>query len=483
MKKPTTTRRDALRQIGLLGVTGTAALGLAAQTATAQTAAVPAPAPSGNQGALSSREGFLAELKQRVDSTLMVDSHEHLPDEAARLAERKSCLCLFRWYLGDDFVSAGLEGDIDALCGVTEKDDLVGAWRQLEPYWNAVKNTGYGNAVQITLKELYGIDTMSESAIPRLQQEYARLAVPGFYEKVLRGHCRIECCQVDACRPQAETAHPTLLLQDINIRDFQSAHFTKDWGARVGVSEIKDLSAYHDFMRRWFKKYGPYAVAVKSNFAYNRGLDYEKVPAEAVEGLFQKILVQTPLTPEEKKRLEDHLFWFCVDLADEQNLPVKLHTGYYAGRNGMPVSRVERNVAQVADLCLKSPKTRFVFMHTAYPYGHGLISVAKHFSNAHVQMCWAWIIDPIASKDFLKRHIVAAPSNKIHTFGGDYGNVENVVGHARIARDGIYAALSELVDEGYVSRANALELVDPLLRGNARRIFNLEQKYERARNG
>ena len=148
----------------------------------------------------------------------------------------------------------------------------------------------------------------------------------------------------------------------------------------------------------------------------------------------------------------------------------------------MPVSRVEKNVAQAADLCLRSPNTRFMFMHTAYPYGKDLISVVKHFTNAHLQTCWAWIIDPFGTKDFLKRYIVSAPSNKIHTFGGDYNVLESVVGHARLARNGIFATLSELVDEGYLSREDALELVEPLLRGNARKIFNLEKKYEAAKN-
>ena len=180
--------------------------------------------------------------------------------------------------------------------------------------------------------------------------------------------------------------------------------------------------------------------------------------------------------------MQDHLFWFCVELADEHNLPVKLHLGYYAGSNRMPVSRVEKNVAQAADLCILSPKTRFMFMHTAYPYGHDLISVAKQFTNAHVQTCWAWIIDPIGTKDFLKRYLVTAPSNKIHAFGGDYNVVENVVGHARIARNGVYAALAELVEEAYLRQDDALELVESLLQGNGRRIFNLEKKYEAARN-
>ena len=56
-----------------------------------------------------------------------------------------------------------------------------------------------------------------------------------------------------------------------------------------------------------------------------------------------------------------------------------------------------------------------------------------------------------------------------------------MLGHARIARHGIVQALEELVDEGWLERRDALELVEPLLRGNAYRIFQLEAKSARLR--
>jgi hypothetical protein len=91
-------------------------------------------------------------------------------------------------------------------------------------------------------------------------------------------------------------------------------------------------------------------------------------------------------------------------------------------------------------------------------------------------MCWSWIINPVAAKDFLKKYLVTAPANKILTFGGDYIPVEPVLGHAAIARRGIALALSELVEEGWMSLAGALELTDAIMHQNARMIFNLHEK-------
>ena len=490
MKKSITSRREALKQIGLLSAAGTTvALGLSSQSTIArdQYAGFPAQPPLEKTGislrnriTMSSQEGFLTELRQRIDSMPMVDSHEHLQDECERLKDNRNCIRLFRHYLGDDFVSAGLNGD-SVFGKEVENEDPVVLWRRLEPFWNGVKNTGYGQAVRITIKELYGIDNLTESVIPQLQQAFEKWSVPGFYEKILRGHCNLESCQFDQGL-FTETTQPTLLLQDINYTNLLNGNISKEQTKLVGITEIKDLNDFHDFIRRWFQKYAPYATATKSAIAYSRGLDFEKVPAELAEKPCKKRLENAQLDQEERKLLQDHVFWFCVEQADEHHLPVKLHTGYYAGSNNMKVSRVEQNVAQAADLCLQSPQTRFMFMHTAYPYGTDLISVAKQFSNAHVQTCWAWIIDPIGTKDFLKRYLVTAPSNKIHTFGGDYNVIENVTGHARIARNGVFMALSELVEEGYLRQDDALDLVEPLLRGNGRRIFNLEKKYKAAQN-
>ena len=45
-----------------------------------------------------------------------------------------------------------------------------------------------------------------------------------------------------------------------------------------------------------------------------------------------------------------------------------------------------------------------------------------------------------------------------------------------MARRGVARALSQLVEEGWLSRNDAMDLVETLLRGNAARIFNLREK-------
>ena len=420
-------------------------------------------------------------IAKKVFETPLIDTHEHLLEEKERLAashprvQADDWSLLLNHYLNSDLLVAGMPKN--AYDKFFSKDtDPVEKWRQIEPYWPAVQNTGYAQAVRITMRQLYDVDELSAATVKRVQAAYEQTRRAGFYRRILCELGKIESCQVNyLARPFGESDMPTLLMQDLSIVGMFAGPDFKGFGKPTGI-EVHSLADWHRVIDWWFDKYGKYAVAVKSQNAYSRDIDYEQVPAEKVEATFKKRLANEPLTAEERKALEDHLFWYAVKKATEHRLPVKLHTGYYAGQNGMPLGRLSHNASSATDLCRKAPETRFVFMHICYPYYEELLVAAKHYTNAYVDMCWSWIINPVAAKDFLKKFLVTAPANKILTFGGDYIPVEPVLGHAVIARRGIALALSELVDEGWLSLSDAMDLTDPIMHGNARQIFNLAEK-------
>jgi predicted TIM-barrel fold metal-dependent hydrolase len=422
------------------------------------------------------------EIFQKVLETPLIDTHEHLMEEKERLVGTSSSwvksddwTMILSHYLKSDILTAGMpQKQLDKL--FSPKVDPIDKWSLLKPYWPAVKNTGYGQAVAIAMNRLYNVDELSDKTIKKVQTGYEKVRRAGFYKYILCDLANIESCQVNWLRrPFLESGMPTLLMQDLSILGMYQGPEFKKFSEPTGI-KVSSLSDWHRVMDWWFNKYAGYAVAVKSQNAYHRDINYEKVSAEKVEPIFKKRLAEQPLAPQEQKALEDHLFWYAVDKATKANLPVKLHTGYYAGENKMPLSRLINNAGSATDLCRMAPETQFVFMHICYPYYEELIAAAKHYTNANVDMCWAWIINPVAAKDFLKKYLVTAPANKILTFGGDYLTVEPVLGHAVIARNGIALALSELVEEGWLSLDSALEIIDPIMHGNARNIFNLSEK-------
>jgi hypothetical protein len=442
----------------------------------------------GLPGPASPMEGMrgevLAVLRQKVDATPLVDTHEHLIEEQRRLSGKSDRIKANDWsfllghYLDSDMLTCGMpRSEHEAF--FSPETDPARKWTILEPYWPRIRHTGYAQAVEIAVRRLYGVAGLSPEAIDRVQEGYRRALEPGLYRRVLRDVAGIESCQVNSLEvPFGESPQPTLLMQDISILGLHMGPDVEAYAGRPGI-DVRDLSDWHRVIDWWFETYGPYAVAVKTQAAYSRNIDFEDVPPEEVEDVFRKVLQKDVVRPVDEKRLQDHLFWYCVGRATEHALPVKIHTGYYAGDNYMPVGRLLGNADAATMLCRHAPDTRFVFMHINYPFYEDLIAVAKHYTNCYIDMCWAWILSPVAANRFLKQYLVTAPANKVLTFGGDYIPVEPVVGHAALARQGIAVALAGLVDEGWLDRDGALDLVDPIMRGNARTLFDLDRKTAR----
>jgi hypothetical protein len=469
-QKDRISRRSAIRGVGAIGA------GVAIGSfvgARAEETKAPTTVPKASD--------IADQIARRVAETPLVDSHEHLIEEKERLEKRVRCddwSLLMSHYLDSDLLTAGMPPE-DHRRLFAQDVSPVEKWKLLAPWWPVVKNTGYGQAVAIAIRELYGVDELSEKTIEKVQEKYEELRKPGFYRKVLTNVARIHSCQVNCLsRPFMESQLADLLLQDISFLGMHIGPDVESYAPPTGI-EVKDLADWHSVINWWFNKYADYAVAVKSQAAYRRDLDYEDVPAEKAAPVFKRQINGEPISNEDRKLLEDHLFWYCVRKATEKNLPVKLHTGYYAGQNYMPLARLAENPVSVSDLLRRAPETTFVLMHICYPYYEDLISLAKHYTNAHIDMCWAWIINPAASVQFLKHYLVTAPANKVLTFGGDYIPVEPVVGHAAIARRGITRALVELVEEGWLTSSAAMDLIEPIMCGNGKRIFHLDEKISR----
>lgn len=477
--KESVSRRTALKGLGTAGA-AVAAFGHHPSRAAEVAKQNPRPVPASSEARKL--------ISERVFQAPLIDTHEHLIEEKERLlgtsSPRVPCddwALLFSHYLNSDLLTAGMpKADMDRF--LSAKVDPLSKWRLIAPYWPVVKNTGYAQAVRISIQELYGVEELTEESVARVQAGYEQTRRAGFYQRILQDRAHIESCQVNCLtgEPFKQSDMATLLMQDLSIVGMFAGPNFKQYAPATGI-EVKALADWHRVINWWFDRYAKYAVAVKSQHAYSRDIDYARVPAEKAEPVFKKTLQKEPVTAEERKLLEDHLFWQAVDQATAHSLPVKLHTGYYAGQNSMPLSRLRLNAGSAAELCRVSPDTKFVFMHLCYPFYEELLAVTKQWTNAHVDMCWSWIINPLAAKDYLKKHIVTAPINKLLPFGGDYIPVEPVLGHAVMARRGIAQALLELVEEGWLKPADALDLVDPILHNNARQIFRLAQKTETLR--
>ncbi len=419
-------------------------------------------------------------IDELIASTRWLDTHEHLLEEATRLRppspEQQYHPCddwsyLFIHYAADDLASSGLT--------TPERNRLfstalspVEKWAVFEPYWRRTRNTGYMRAVAESVRRLFGLE-LSAATVDAISEAMQELKRPGFYRTVLTDAAGVESCQVNSLESTfCVTEYPDLLPQDLNIGLLCLPEREKldEWQTVSGISvqRVEDMLGVID---SYFSQFAKDAVAVKLPWAYQRSLAVGKPDLAAARQAWELWIAGSELNEREIAPLQDFLFRHALRLAADAGLPVKIHTGYFVGNDRMPLGRVRDNLSDLVPLIVEHPELDFVLMHMAYPYQHEMIAVAKHFRNAYADLCWAWIIDPVSTKEFVRRFLATAPASKLLCFGGDYMVVENVVGHAALAREGLAGALKVAIADGTLTLQQAAELVPELMHGNARRVF------------
>jgi hypothetical protein len=378
-------------------------------------------------------------------------------------------------YALDDLMVAGMsQADAAKFSSpdVAPKDK----WVLFAPYWPYIHQTAYGRAVLLSIQKLYGEDDLSIGNVERITDKLRGMVQKGYYYHVLHDVAGVESCQVNSLdRTFRVTEYPDLLFQDLSTVPLGSEVNLDTLRRETGLP-VTNLNEGYQAIDWYFEEYGQQAIATKNQSAYSRRLDYLNVPAEDAAPLFEHFAKGEDVGGAGLKAIQDHLWRYTVSRATVYGLPVKMHTGYYAGTRHMPLERVSQNLKDLCPILNDFPNTRFVLMHICYPYQDELIALAKHYPNVYVDLCWAWIVNPAATTRFVKEFLMAVPANKLFTFGGDYTAVENVVGHADIARHGLSLALSGLVNEGWLSEKESLALVDPLMRGNAQSVFHIAEK-------
>jgi uncharacterized protein len=428
-------------------------------------------------------------IADEVNNTLFIDTHEHLLEESQRLTGPTSGAPLFTcddWaylfvhYAMDDLIIAGMSQPDTVKFSSSELSSKE-KWDLFAPYWPYIRHTGYGKAVLISIQRLFDEEDVNADSVERITAKLRAQVQKGYYAHVLRDFAGVESCQVNSLdRIFRVTEYPNLLFQDLSTCAL-SSELELDTLRRETGLPVNTLHECYQAIDWYFESYGQQAIATKNQSAYSRRLNYMNVSAEDAAPIFKRLASGHELTSAEYKAVHDHLWRYCVSKATAYHLPVKLHTGYFAGTGRMPLDQVSWNLKDLCPILQDFPTTRFVLMHITYPYQDELIALAKQYANVYVDLCWAWIVNPAVTTRFVKEFLMAVPANKIFTFGGDYTAVENVVGHAAIARHGLTQALSELVDEEWLTESEALTLVEPLMRGNAMDVFHLAEKTAFAR--
>ncbi|MDH7500912.1 MAG: amidohydrolase family protein [candidate division NC10 bacterium] len=428
-------------------------------------------------------------IRREMEDIFLVDTHEHTVPEGERNRQATDFFSIWLLhYASSDLVSAGM--GIPTLERVRDASrPLEERWKDFAPFWQHARSTGYGRALLLAARDLFGIEDINEATWRDLSEKITAAHRPGWYRTVMKEKAKIEVAILD---PIYYEAHPVDYEIFAPVARFDSfiaartrAHLdVLEEATACSIHSLGDLetaleAAFARALERGI-------VAVKTALAYFRTLDYRRPTRHEAEVVFNRIVSHVdPLrfrvhpgggegpAWDECKPLQDYLMHQVIRHALEHHLPIQVHTGLQEGV-GNALSNAQP--LHLTDLFLEYSQVQFDLFHAGYPYSGEVACLAKNFPNVWADLCWVWIISPHAGRRILHEWIETIPSNKILGFGGDYRFVEGSYAHSRLAREGIAQVLSEKVKEGYLSEEEALGMGRKILRENAWDLFRLEKR-------
>lgn len=438
-------------------------------------------------------DNLVKELREFLDTIRIIDTHEHLDTEEEFIREPADFGRLFLHYASCDLISAGCPPrDIELL---QNDRDLSPSekWKLIAPYWEYVRSTGYGRCLEIAIRELYGVESLSAASVEVLSEKMGQARRTGYYREVFDGAGVAVALwnRLDRLAPIPRMWSPeydrTLFVQDLlapylrldlqkssGLHDYSLQEWHQGWGR-----DILCLDDYLGAIEERFSTYAKQAAALKIPIAYFRPLVFADRSRVEIEPLFNQLLnsgwernVSLP-SLDEIRGIQDYLVHFSIQQCAKYDLAVKFHTGVQEGNAN---TILNSRASLLSNLFFKYPKVRFDIYHISYPYQEELVTLVKNFPNVAVDFCWMWIVNPAAGKRALSDFLDTVPANKIQGFGGDFIFIEGSYGHAIMAKNNIAEVLAEKVNEGSMTAERARKVAQWILRDNPIRWFGLRDK-------
>lgn len=232
-----------------------------------------------------------------------------------------------------------------------------------------------------------------------------------------------------------------------------------------------------------FKQEG--AIAIKFGIAYERPLNFEKVSSAEAATVYEKLLGKKEVRISEQRKLEDYLFRYITQEAGRLDLKVHIHTGIGAGTH----FNISGSNPMLLESVFNDPdqrNTKFVMIHGGWPFekeaGAMLIKpnvyidfsaqTFLHSTHALSKTIRAWL--EWYPEKVLFGTDTTGPNTRLINWE-EYAWLST-----KTARNALAIALTEMMNDGQISRDRAFELAEMVLRTNAIRLYGFKSTIHKA---
>lgn len=366
---------------------------------------------------------------------------------------------------------------------------------RLAEYWPAIRTTGYGRAVDLTSRELFGLEYTEENwpaITDALQDAIATKSAAEVYADLVHERAQNRWTIQDGAfrlgneGALRQDAYPDsyafafridglLAMTDAVVIDALERH------TGLNVYTLDHLVDALNLAIDEFQETGRLA-SIKIGMAYQRDLTVGDPTYAEAEAAFVRIRNRKvfwdgiqqnsgAVDAAASRNLGDYVLHRLIQRAADEGLPVQIHTGYLAGNWGSLAGTKALHLLPIFD---KYRTVRFDLFHASWPWASELGAIAKNYPNVWADMCWAWAMNPAESERALSEWLDGVPYTKIFGYGADTTYPWCNVGYSLQAKIGIARVLEAKVAAGYYSEATACEVAECILLRNGEEFYGLD---------
>jgi predicted TIM-barrel fold metal-dependent hydrolase len=417
-------------------------------------------------------------LYQRISDLWVIDSHEHLPDEATRLTLEVDAVSLWENYPRFDLQAAGMT-DVEFAAMVDRGRSLEERWAILRKWLPLIRHTSVSRATFLGLKEFYGYEDITDDNYEEISRVMQAANKPGIYRRAFH-----DCGRILVALNQVYMRCWNGLPAAGNFR------LPQMWEAQFNVG-----LGHHAFtmieaeLGRSVSSLESYVGAVAELLALYRargvlGIKLDKptiqsLPAASdVAPLFERAARLhdrgnqggAPLSPAEQTALRDYLAHAIIRIAGEVGLVIIQHSGH----RGMWKDYRLANPMNLIPVFMLYPKTRFEVYHAGAPWVREAGMMVKTLPNVWLNLCWAHSLAREIARSALDEWLDLVPANKIIAFGGDtFVWIEWTLGDLVLSRQNVALALAKRMSEGLLTEDQAVDLARRMFFDNPKSLYGL----------
>ena len=240
-------------------------------------------------------------------------------------------------------------------------------------------------------------------------------------------------------------------------------------GGETGI-EIKSLSSLKEAVSLSFNRIEWESLHGTGTWI-RATADFSQPDETTVNQIITKYVNKEEFNDRDDDMLNSYLLDMWLDLLKDKDIPYQIAQGC-GRRNGQFIAHTSHDSMQtLTHLFAKYPRIHFNILLGAECHNHDINTIAKAFPNVSFASVWWHNFYPSIMRRILKDRLEMVPITKIVGYFTDAYCIDWAYARLKLTRHVLAQALSELINEGFYTSSQALQLAEEIMWNIPHRIW------------